>query len=117
MPRAPRRAGRPRHFDADALREVWLYVAIRVARTGLTPHQVCLHGELFWGVGGARLDKPANRKTGRLIIKHSISGNTLWRRFEEAQALLRSELGLAQFWLSVLALRLAESDEKNPPQA
>ena len=79
--RRSRSAGRPRFFDADELREVWLHVEECKARTGLSANKVCHGGPLAWfnvGRGGPKR-------------VHCSGGETLRRRYQEACRLLRDE--------------------------
>ncbi len=79
--RRARPAGRPRFFDVDELREVWLHVEECKARTGLSANKVCGGAPLTWfnlGRGGPK----RVRRSG---------GKTLRRRYQEASRLLRDE--------------------------
>lgn len=105
-----RSPGRPKHFDFDSLRDVWVYVEFWKAVAGLSAHQICLKGSFDW-IRGGPLPEPNNKGTGRL--KHSAAKKTLLRRYYEACACLRSDTALfgtshtEKWWQRVVDEQLA----------
>jgi hypothetical protein len=71
---------------------VWIFVHVGMARTGLSALQYCKRAKFHWISGGALLPpEQASRETGRVIVSHKARGETLRRRYQEAVAFLRSE--------------------------
>ena len=84
--------GRKQRYLSQQMMEVWLYVQVGKARTGLSALKFCERRKFQWLEGGHLLPREkASQKTGGLLVTHMVHGKTLRRRYQEAVAILRAE--------------------------
>ena len=76
-----KKAGRPRYYGDDQLREAWLFVQELVVRTGRSANRVCLTHGLTWVVGGR----------GGRALDYTIAGQTLRGLYQKAVRVLKRE--------------------------
>jgi hypothetical protein len=82
-----RNVGRPKHFDPDTLRDVWVYVQTWAALTNLRISKIC-------SAKGAHLGWVAMNVSGfknGVRVEHQVDQGTLRRRYYEAVRFLKAE--------------------------
>jgi hypothetical protein len=86
-PRTSREAGRPKHFDTAALRDVWVYVQSWAIITKWPISRICdaKNASFSWYAAGIP-DYDKGRKP-----KHQVDRDTLRRRYYEAVQFLKAE--------------------------
>src|SRR5579864_5455716 len=81
-----KRSGAKKFYGAQELMNVWLYVQLGIKREKTNVHQFCGKGRkgryVSWIMGGSGVPPRVLR---------NARGRTLWRRYQEAVAFLKSE--------------------------
>jgi hypothetical protein len=82
-----RAAGRPKHFNVDALRDVWVYVQAWAVVTGRPVSDICSSKNASFSWLAANVP---GFKNG-LRVDHEVARETLRRRYYEAVRYLKEE--------------------------
>jgi hypothetical protein len=110
--RAPRGAGRPKHFDIAALRDVWVYVQSWAIITKWPISRICdaKNASFSWYAAGI---PDCDRG---LRLEHQVDHETLRRRYYEAVRFLKAESEsyrkLRSMKFTSLALREVSATER-----
>jgi hypothetical protein len=83
--RRKRLSGRPRDFDSQWLRDIWLFVQVGTAITGLSVRQFCKTYAFSFAASG--ISAGSKNSVGKYRLSHA----TLLRRYNHAVALLKAE--------------------------
>jgi len=97
--------GRKKDYDADALRDVWVFVEAGRALNKRTVKAFCANARFMWVEGGSRGVK----------VSKEIGGETLRRRYQDAARYMQdASAPVKKFWRQLAENRIAQLSGKDP---
>lgn len=97
-------AGRKKDYDADTLRDVWVFVESRRALQKQTVEAFCKKARFLWVEGGS----------GNVKVRKEVGGATLRRRYYDAAGYLENAPApVKKFWRQLVEKEIAQLSRKD----